>query len=87
MSPISKIALGALASMLLGSTAMAADLMAPPPVEAAMTSDWTGGYIGLQGSAIRDSSAVTSAFPANECIRRESSASPQHPGGGTPIAI
>jgi len=61
MSPISKIALGALASVLLGSTAMAADLMAPPPVEAAMTSDWTGGYIGLQGSAIRDSSAVTSA--------------------------
>lgn len=47
MTPISKIALGALASILLGGTAMAADLMAPPPPEAAMTSDWTGGYIGI----------------------------------------
>jgi len=54
MSPISKIALGALASMLLGSTAMAADLMAPPPVEAAMTSDWTGGYIGAGIEADHD---------------------------------
>jgi opacity protein-like surface antigen len=61
MSPISKIALGALASMLLGGTAMAADLMAPPPPAAAMTSDWTGGYIGLQGSLSRDSSAANSA--------------------------
>ena len=61
MSPISKIALGALASLLLGSTAMAADLMAPPPVEAAMTSDWTGGYIGVQGSLLRDSTAANSA--------------------------
>ena len=49
MSTISKIALGAFASLLLGSTAMAADLMAPPPPDVAMTSDWTGGYIGVQG--------------------------------------
>jgi outer membrane immunogenic protein len=53
MTLISKIALGALASVLLGGTAMAADLMAPPPVEAAMTSDWTGGYIGVEGNYFR----------------------------------
>jgi opacity protein-like surface antigen len=49
MGTFTKIAIGALASTFLVSTAMAADLMAPPPPEAAMMSsaDWTGGYIGL----------------------------------------
>lgn len=51
MNLVSKIALGALASVLLGGTAMAADLMQPPPPEAAMTSsaDWTGLYLGVGG--------------------------------------
>lgn len=50
MSPISKIALGALATFLLGGTAMAADLMQPPPPDAVMTSNWEGGYVGLSGT-------------------------------------
>lgn len=49
MRAISKVVFGAVASLLLGSSAMAADLMAPPPPDVAMTSsaDWTGLYLGL----------------------------------------
>ncbi len=53
MSILAKIALGTTALVAMGSTAMAADLMAPPPAAAAMTSDWTGGYIGVEGPTWR----------------------------------
>ncbi len=52
MSILAKIALGTTALVAMGSTAMAADLMAPPPPAAAMTSDWTGGYIGVGGALV-----------------------------------
>jgi opacity protein-like surface antigen len=46
---VAKVALGAVALALTGSTAMAADLMAPPPPATAMTSGWDGVYIGANG--------------------------------------
>jgi opacity protein-like surface antigen len=55
------IAVALLASAGLTSVAMAADLMAPPPAAAAMTSDWTGGYAGIGGSYIRINPASANA--------------------------
>src|SRR3982751_1038978 len=54
MTHVSKVALIAAISLLLGNgAAMAADLMAPPPPEAAMTGNWTGGYVGVTGQYLR----------------------------------
>ena len=53
MLVVSKLGLVATASLLWSGTAMAADLMAPPPPAAAMTSDWTGGYVGVGGDLLR----------------------------------
>jgi len=43
---LKKLALAAVAAGCMGSTAMAADLMQPPPPAQVMTSGWDGGYIG-----------------------------------------
>lgn len=44
------LAVAAVAVGVMGSTAMAADLMQPPPPAAVMTSGWDGGYIGVDGA-------------------------------------
>ena len=70
MKFVAKVALGVVALALTGSTAMAADLMAPPPPATAMTSGWDGVYIGangyydLEGMPVsKGSSASTRRFP------------------------
>ncbi len=50
MNLAAKIAISAAALLVTAGGAMAADLMAPPPPEAAITSDWEGGYVGLMGT-------------------------------------
>lgn len=47
---LNKIVLAAIAVGFMGTTAMAADLMQPPPPAAVMTSGWDGGYIGVDGA-------------------------------------
>jgi opacity protein-like surface antigen len=47
---LNKIVLAAVAVGFMGTTAMAADMMQPPPPDAMMTSGWDGGYIGVDGA-------------------------------------
>ena len=47
---LNKIVLAAVAVGFMGTTAMAADLMQPPPPAVVMTSGWDGGYVGVDGS-------------------------------------
>jgi opacity protein-like surface antigen len=52
MHILAKLAAGVVLSAAFYTPALAADLMAPPPPEAAMTSDWTGMYVGVGGNYI-----------------------------------
>ena len=55
---LKKLALAAVAVGLMGTTAMAADLMQPPPPAAMMTSGWDGGYVGVDGSFYVNPAAI-----------------------------
>ena len=47
---LNKLVFAAVAVGFMGSTAMAADMMQPPPPQAMMTSGWDGPYVGVDGS-------------------------------------
>lgn len=65
MRVVSGIALAIAVVVVTGSAALAADLMAPPAPAAAMTSDWTGGYIGASGTYLRVEGTGESLAEAN----------------------